>query len=186
MTRFDKFRSLSLSLFSPLLSSTVDIRSRARRTNSTMRLLRVYHPIRNRRVSGCACCACNGHRGKINCCPRAFNHGLDLFISTSTYLPPPPLRRKVHGVYPRYFFHYFLPLPPRPRTPNLMKNHSSTPGKPPSIFRKGTIVSARSYRIKSDASSITPINYLDSPSSRDLFLPPARASGWYSNFFDRF
>lgn len=81
-----------------------------------MRLLRVYHPIRNRRVSGCACCACNGHRGKINCCLRAFNHGLDLFISTSTYLPPPPLRRKVHGVYPRYFFHYFLPLPPAKNT----------------------------------------------------------------------
>lgn len=184
MTRFDKFRSLSLSLFSPLLFSTVDIRSRARRTNSTMRLLRVYHPIRNRRVSGCACCACNGHRGKINCCPRAFNHGLDLFISTSTFLPLPS-DEKFTGFTLAIFSITSSPSL-RPRTPNLMKNHSSTPGKPPSIFRKGTIVSARSYRIKSDASSITPINYLDSPSSRDLFLPPARASGWYSNFFDRF
>lgn len=182
MTRFDKFRSLSLSLFSPLLFSTVDIRSRARRTNSTMRLLRVYHPIRNRRVSGCACCACNGHRGKINCCLRAFNHGLDLFISTSTYFPLPS-DEKFTGFTLAIFSITSSPSL-RPRTPNLMKNHSSTPGKPPSIFRKGTI--ARSYRIKSDASSITPINYLDSPSSRDLFLPPARASGWYSNFFDRF
>lgn len=147
-----------------------------------MRLLRVYHPIRNRRVSGCACCACNGHRGKINCCPRAFNHGLDLFISTSTFFPLPS-DEKFTGFTLAIFSITSSPSL-RPRTPNLMKNHSSTPRKSPSIFREGTI--ARSYRIKSDASSITPINYLDSPSSRDLFLPPARASGWYSNFFDRF
>lgn len=80
-----------------------------------MRLLRVYYPI-YAPVSG-RCGGCNGHRGKINCCPRAFNHGLDLFIST--FSTPSSTKSFTGFIYPRYFFHYT----PRPRTPNLMKNH---------------------------------------------------------------
>lgn len=104
VTPFDKFRSLFLSL--SLLFSTVDIRSRARRTNSTMRLLRVYYPIYAPVSGRCGGCACNGHRGKINCCPRAFNHGLDLFISTFLPLPRPKVSR---GLFTLGIFSITLP-----------------------------------------------------------------------------
>lgn len=157
-----------------------------------MRLLRVYHPIRNRRVSGPAWCGgCVAARvmdtGEKSIVARGLLITASIFLFPPS-LPPPPLRRKVHGVYPRYFFHYFLPpllLPPR--TPNPMKNQYPFPPPPqenhPIIpFRK----SARLYRIKSDTFSITPRFSPFSSSRISFFHLCASKRVVDSNFFDRF
>lgn len=184
MTRFDKFRSLSLSSLLFSLPQSIFVVGPAGQTRPC-----VYYASTTRYAT-VVCLAALAARvmdtGEKSIVARGLliTASIFLFPHPPTYLPLPS-DEKFMGFTLAIFSITSSPSL-RPRTPNLMKNHSSTPGKPPSIFRKGTIVSARSYRIKSDASSITPINYLDSPSSRDLFLPPARASGWYSNFFDRF
>ena len=122
-------RSLLFSLFSFLLSfslspSAVDIRAspRDKLNHASTRLPATCTRDTRSLVRSCTrvcVCArarvCNGHGGKINCCPRAFNHELDLFISTSP--------TKSSRVYPRIFS---ITRPLRRRTPGpagLMKNH---------------------------------------------------------------
>lgn len=136
MTPFDKFRSLSLSL-SSLLFSTVDIRGGPQdklnhASTTCASTTRYTHPCLAAVVA--VRCACNGHRGKINCCPRAFNHGLHLFISTFLPLPETKSSRGLPSLF-------FPLLSPRSRTPNLMKNH-------PPLTPKKTLPFATSvYRI---------------------------------------